>query len=265
MIAHIISIMNYLAKNIKHIRVLKGLSQEQFGEELKASRSRISSYEESRALPSIDFLIDLSEYINIPLDVLVKNDLSRSKDSSFINIGNHRILFPITVDGANEDLIEVIPTEASAGYLNGYADPEYVEELKKIKLPFLPTGKHRAFPIKGDSMLPAKSGSFVIAKYLDDVRDIKDGRTYIVLTENDGLVYKRVYNKIKENKTLLLVSDNKLYHEYEVPIENVLEIWEYTCSINTQEYDEHELKISSIAQMLNQLGVELKALEKLVS
>ena len=114
-------------------------------------------------------------------------------------------------------------------------------------------------------MLPAKSGSFVIAKYIEDIIDIKDGKTYIVLTENDGLVYKRVYNKIEENKTLLLVSDNKLYDAYEVPIQNILEIWEYTCSINTQEYDEHELKISSIAQMFYQLGIELKALEKLIA
>lgn len=172
------------------------------------------------------------------------------------------MLFPITVDGANEDLIEVIPVEASAGYLRGYADPEYVEHLSKIKLPFLPTGKHRAFPIKGDSMLPVKSGSYIVARFVEDVRDVKDGKTYIVLTLNDGIVYKRVFNKIEEHNMLLLASDNKKYDPYYVPADEVLELWEFTCSINTQEYDEHELKISSIANMLNDLGVELKALEK---
>ena len=164
------------------------------------------------------------------------------------------------VDDANEDLIEIISTEASAGYLNGYADPEYVEDLQKIKLPFLPAGKHRAFPIKGDSMLPTKSGAFVIAKFLEDIQEVKEGKTYIVLTQNDGLTYKRVYKK--EENRLLLVPDNKKYNAYEVHLENVLELWEYTCCINTQEYDEHELKISNIALMLNQLGVELKALKK---
>lgn len=265
MIAQPISIMKNLAKNIKHIRVLKGLTQEQFGEDLKVSRSRISSYEEHRAIPPIDFLIDLSDYFKIPLDVLVKNDLSQSEESSFIEIGDRRILFPITVDGTDEDLIEIIPTTASAGYLSGYADPEYVADLKNIKLPFLPTGKHRAFPIKGDSMLPTKDGSYVVAQFLEDVRDLKNGKTYIVLTQNDGLVYKRVYSQIEEHNNLLLVSDNKRYTPYEVPLEEVLEIWQFTCCINTQEYDEHELKISSIALMLNQFGVELKALEKMVS
>ena len=254
--------MNFLAKNIKHIRALKGLTQEQFGEDLKVSRSRISSYEENRAIPPVDFLIDLSEYFNIPIDILIKNDLSASKNASFIEVGNRRILFPITVDGADEDLIEVIPVEASAGYLRGYSDPEYIEHLTKIKLPFLPTGKHRAFPIKGDSMLPVKSGSYIVARFIEDIRAIKNGKTYIVLSKSEGMVYKRVYSHIEDNGNLLMVSDNKKYGPYYLPANDVLEIWEFTCSINTQEYEEHELKISSIATMLTQLGVELKELEK---
>lgn len=257
--------MKNLANNLKHLRNLKRLSQEHLSAEIKISRSQLMSYESGRTEPSIETLIKISDFFKLPVDTLVRNNLTLSNESSFIDVGNQRILFPITVDNEDENLIEIIPLEASAGYLSGYADPEYVEDLRKIKLPFLPTGKHRAFPIKGDSMLPAKSGSFVVAKFIDDFSEIKDGRTYIILTENDGLVYKRVYNKIEENKCLLLVSDNKLYNAYEVSIGSVLEIWEYTCSINTQEYDEHELKISSIAQMLNQLGVELKALEKLIA
>lgn len=254
--------MNYLSQNIKHMRTLKGLTQEQFAEDLKVSRSRISSYEENRAIPPVEFLIDLSDYFKIPIDILIKNDLSGAKDVSFIEIGNRRVLFPITVDGANEDLIEIIPVEASAGYLRGYADPEYIEHLEKIKLPFLPTGTHRAFPIKGDSMLPVKSGSYIVARFVEEIGNLKDGKTYIVLTLNDGIVYKRVFNKIAEHNMLLLVSDNKKYDPYYVPVDEILELWEFTCSINTQEYEEHELKISSIAAMLNQLGIELKALEK---
>jgi transcriptional regulator with XRE-family HTH domain len=254
--------MNFLSNNIKHIRTLKGLTQEHFAEDLKVSRSRISSYEENRAIPPIDFLVKLSNYFKIPIDILIKNDLSKTKNSSFIEIGNKRVLFPITVDGANEDLIEIIPVEASAGYLRGYADPEYIEHLNKIKLPFLPTGTHRAFPIKGDSMLPVKSGSYIVARFIENIQDVKDGKTYIVLTLNDGIVYKRVYNKLEEHNMLLLASDNKKYDPYYVKAEEVLELWEFTCSINTQEYEEHELKISSIATMLTQLGVELKELEK---
>ena len=256
--------MNIVAKNIRHLRKLKGLTQETLAENLKVSRSRIGSYEESRSAPTIEFLIQLSDFFRLPIDILLRNDLTKSKDASFIEIGKQRVLFPITVDVDNDDLIEIVPAKASAGYLNGYDDPEYIEQLQKIKLPFLPTGKHRAFPIKGDSMLPMKDGAFVIGRFIEDRNEIKTGRTYVLVTLNDGMVYKRVMNNIDFNGSLLLMSDNKTYNDYSVPIDEVLEIWEFTCSINTQEYTEEELKISSILSMFNELGVELKALEKVL-
>lgn len=257
--------MNYISKNIKHLRGLKKLSQEGLSEELKVSRSRIGSYEESRSAPTIEFLIKLSDYFKIPIDILLRNDLTKAKDFSFIELNNQRVLFPITIDNDNENLIEVVPVKASAGYLSGYDDPEYIEQLQKIKLPFLPTGKHRAFPIKGDSMLPMKDGAFVIGRFVENRSEITTGKTYVLITLNDGMVYKRVMNNIDFNGSLLLMSDNKTYNDYSVPISEVLELWEFTCSINTQEYSEEELKISSILGMFNTLGIELEALKKLTN
>ncbi|MGK0254062.1 MAG: transcriptional regulator with XRE-family HTH domain [Mariniflexile sp.] len=255
--------MTMISKNIRHLRHLKGLTQETLADDLQVTRSRISSYEEGRSAPTIEMLVLISDYFKLPIDILLRNDLTKATNSSFIEIGNQRVLFPITVDSDNENLIEVVPVKASAGYLAGYDDPEYIEHLQKIKLPFLPTGKHRAFPIKGDSMLPMKSGSYVVGRFVEDRNDIKSGKTYVLVTLNDGMVYKRVLNNIAFNNSLLLISDNKMYHDYSVPINEVLELWEFTCSINTQEYNEYELKLSSIIHMFNDLGVELKALEKL--
>ena len=227
--------MSSLSKNIKHLH---------------------------RSSPTIDFLIDFSEYFRIPIDILVKKDLTKAKDASFIDVGNKRVLFPITVDNDNENLIEIIPAQTSAGYLLGYDDPEYIEQLAKIKLPFLPTGKHRAFPIKGDSMLPMKDGSYVVAEFVEDIKEAKSGSSYIVITKDDGMTYKRLENLVEENQSFLLKPDNPTYQSYEVPVSQILELWKFTCSINTQEYEEHELKLSSILQMFNGLGVELEALKK---
>ena len=47
---------------------------------------------------------------------------------------NERVLFPITVD--TENLIKIVSAKTSAGYLLGYDDPIYIEQLEKIKLPF---------------------------------------------------------------------------------------------------------------------------------
>ncbi len=229
------------------------------------SRERVASYEQGRSSPPVEILIALSNYFNLPIDVLIKNDLTSATDTSFIKIGNQRILFPIKVNEDNDDMIEIIPTDASAGYLRGYTDPEYIETLNDLKLPFLPTGKHRAFPIKGDSMLPIKSGSFIIAKYLENISDLNSGSTYIVLTYNDGLVYKRVYDKIEEHQCLLMVSDNKKYDPYYVPAEEILELWEFTCHINLTEYDESEINTDSVAKMLTDIGVQLESIRKKIS
>ena len=253
--------MKNIQVNIRHLRSLKALSQERFADELGWSRSMVGSYEEGRSEPPIERLVELSEYFNIPIDILVKNDLRRAKDTSFIQIGNKRVLFPITVNEDNEDLIEIVPAKASAGYLSGYDDPEYIEQLQKIKLPFLPTGTHRAFPIKGDSMLPVKDGAFIVAKFVEAIDDVKNGRTYVVLTKDDGLVYKRIYIPEDDTANVLLSSDNKSYKPYLIPKANILELWKFTCCINTQEYDEKELKLSNIMTMFQELRVELEAVK----
>ena len=208
-------------------------------------------------------------------------DLGNSASSSYFNvllntpkgITNSIVLFQFkededgngTFNEDNEDMVEIVADDASAGYLRGYSDPEYIESLNSLKLPFLPTGKHRAFPIKGDSMLPIKSGSFIIARYLEDIRHLNNGSTYIVLTHNDGLVYKRVYDKIEEHQCLLMVSDNRKYDPYYVPINEILELWEFTCHINLSEYDESEINTESVAQMLTNIGVQLESIRKKVS
>lgn len=256
--------MKYLAKNLIHLRKQKKYSQKALADHLEITRARISSYEDGRSLPSLEFLIEISNFYNITVDILLKNNLTIEDDISFINLSNNRILFPITVDNSNDDLIEIIPTKAQAGYLSGYDDPEYIEQLKKIKLPFLPVGQHRAFPIKGDSMLPMKDGAYVVGKFVEDINDIKTGRTYVLVTTNDGIVYKRITNNLKENNTLKLISDNKKYTPYALHISEVLEIWEFACSINTQEYSESELKFSSILSMFNDLGIQLEQLKKVL-
>jgi len=189
--------------------------------------------------------------------VLINVELNKVPYEDLVNLDNNRILMPVVVDSEGNDLIEVVPVKASAGYLNGYADPEYIESLQRMKLPFMPVGKHRAFPITGDSMLPVQSGSYVVGRLLEGFQNIKDGRTYILVTESDGIVYKRVYNKVHEDGSLHLHSDNKVYDPYTVNAQEVLEMWEYVCLINTQEYAAEDLNLDSVMGMLRDLKVEL--------
>jgi hypothetical protein len=95
--------------------------------------------------------------------------------------------------------------------------------------------KYLAFPIEGDSMPPHTDGSFIIGRLLEDKSEIKNGKTYILLTLNDGIVYKRVQKK--DDVIYTLISDNSIYEPYDVWHSEVLEIWEFACSIALKESD----------------------------
>ena len=251
------------ATNVKYLRNKKGWSQQALADYFELTRGQVASYEDHRAEPSQETLIKYSNFFKLPIDALIRHDLTLGKDDVYIDIGKNRILFPVTINEANEDLIEVVPIKASAGYLNGYDDPEYISELPQMKLPFIPTGKHRAFPIKGDSMEPwVREGAFVVGKFIESPDYLRDGQTYIVITENEGLVYKRVFRSENNRNTLILKSDNAFYPPYEVKLSEVLELWEYTCKIDMQSYENDDLNLQSIMQMMRSFQVELKEIKK---
>jgi transcriptional regulator with XRE-family HTH domain len=258
--------MGNIAKNIRHLRGLKGLTQIQFSDEIDISKSRIGSYEEGRSEPPISALIHLSDFFKIPIDALVKNDLTLAKEDTFIDIGNQRVLFPMRVDEQNENVIEVVTKSASAGYLQGYSDTEFIADLPIMSLNFLPTGKHRAFPIKGDSMHPwVKDGDVVVAEFMEEPKYVRNNYCYIILTKDDGLVYKRVFTEKLEEGVLILSSDNKAYIPYEVHLSQILEIWQFKLNLCIGQYQEDELNPSNILNLMRSVGIELKDLKNRVS
>jgi transcriptional regulator with XRE-family HTH domain len=242
--------MKKISKNIAHLRHLRGVSQEYLANDLNITRSRLSSWEEHRAEPPIDLIVRLSEYFNVSIDSLLKIDLTKVNDlRDLLKIGGNRILFPVMVDGEGKDLVELVPIRASAGYLQGYSDESFIESLPRISLPFTDSGKFRGFPIQGDSMPPIEQGAYIIGKYVEELTDIKDGKTYVVLTQNDGLVYKRLYNKIGEDGTIHLHSDNKAYYPYQVKPEEVFELWSFVCSLNPSDSPISDLVYNSIQNL----------------
>jgi phage repressor protein C with HTH and peptisase S24 domain len=126
-----------------------------------------------------------------------------------------------------------LPLKAKAGYTAGYNDPQFISGLPTFQLPFLSRErKYRTFQIEGDSMLPIPDKSYVICEYVDNWYDIKDGNAYVVLTENDGLVFKVAFNHIKKNRSLLLKSLNPIYHPYEIEIKDIKEVWKFVNYIS---------------------------------
>lgn len=249
--------MSILAENIRYLRDQLKLSQQTVADQLSITRGRYAKYEDGASQPPIELLIKISRYFRISIDLMVTIDLKKYPLNDMVNLPDNRIVLPVVVDQSGNNSIEIIPQKASMGYLSGYTDPGYIESLQNISLPFLTNGKYRAFPVEGDSMPPFKDGSYIVGKYIEKTEDLKADKTYIFVTLNDGITYKRFKSR-KEN-ALYVAADNLFYEPYDILLSDLLEVWEYACSISTQEF-ENEDTTQNVKDMFLELRKEIKVL-----
>ena len=224
-----------IQSNLKFLRKHEGLTQEGYATELGIKRSLLGAYEEGRAKPNYELLQKIADRYGLTMDQLIREDVStlpEIKDGvEASKLGSLKVL-SITVDQEGNENIELVQQKAAAGYLNGYADPTYIEELPKFRLPFMGPGTYRAFEISGDSMLPIQPGSIIIGEYVDSMDDVKDGETHIIVSSQDGVVYKRVHRNPTDNTQFTLSSDNPAYQPFPLKALDILEIWKAKVHIN---------------------------------
>ena len=251
---------------MKYLRKSSGLTQDQLAEKIGLNRPAVGSYEEGRAEPKIAVLQKLADFFSISVDQLINADLNNAIARKNTPEGSGdaplRVLSTV-VDRDNRELITLVPAKASAGYLNGYADPEYIESLPRFTLPipdFQSERTYRTFQINGDSMDPIPSGSYIIVEFLDDWHKVKDGNTYVVVTRDEGVVYKRVY--LHSSGELLLKSDNPVYSPYSVHFSRIIELWRAIGYISTALPQPETMTIQHLSTMMMEMKKEIDELKK---
>ena len=140
-------------------------------------------------------------------------------------------------------------------------DAVFIDELNTFTLPMLTGGNYRAFEIIGDSMLPTPSGSIIVGEKIDDTNDIKNSQAYIVVSRNEGIVYKRVEKNGRSKNKLTLVSDNPQYQPYQVNAEDVVELWQAQMVIS-KVATQQRWDVNSLASMVNNLQSQVSTLRK---
>jgi transcriptional regulator with XRE-family HTH domain len=167
--------MNIANQNLKYLRKLRGWTQQEFADKLRIKRSLLGAYEEERAKPNFDVLEIVCDIFKLSMDDVLRKDLSENKGNY---LAKRRAM---KLAGGRPD-IPFVPMKAAAGYLNGYADPDYIDELNTFTLPMLSGGNYRAFEIMGDSMLPTPSGSIIVGEKVETLDEVKNNYTYIVVS-----------------------------------------------------------------------------------
>lgn len=217
-----------LPQNLRFLRKKQRVSQQELADVMGIARTTLGDYERGKTEPNIDTLIRLASFFDINVDQLINSKLSLD-DLEIARTPEMRVL-AISMDQEQNQNIELIDRKAEAGYLEGFQDPEFIGELPKLYFPQMPEGTYRAFEIQGESMLPVMPGSVVICNYVDDIKNLKNDKTYVIATV-EGIVYKRIQNHPKESK-LTAVSDNPEFPPYTIAWKDILEIWEYYAHVS---------------------------------
>ena len=247
--------MSTAGQNLKYLRKLRGWTQEEFANKLHIKRSLIGAYEEERADPRLDVLEIVADMFKLTLDELLLKDLGNTSNNYLAKRRQQKMMT------ADRNVIHFVPVKAAAGYLASYADSEFIDELNTFTLPMLSGGNYRAFEIIGDSMLPTPSGSIIVGEKIENTTDIKNSQAYIVVSRNEGIVYKRVEKNNRSKNKLTLISDNPQYQPYQVNAEDVVELWQAQMVISKVSVQQR-WDVNSLASMVNNLQSQVSTLKK---
>jgi transcriptional regulator with XRE-family HTH domain len=234
----------YFSTNIKLLRKRRKRTQDDVAFALEMKRSTYSGYENKVSQPTLDALIKISEYYKVSADVLLKIDLLQYSEHELRQIemgsdvyvkGSNLRILTTTVGNDNEENIELVNLKAKAGYTRGFADPEYIKVLPTFRLPFLSREKkYRTFQVSGDSMLPIPDGAYVTGEFVENWEAIRNGEACIVLTLDEGIVFKCIENELCKKAKLGLYSLNQEYEPYHIEATDIKEIWKFVNYISPE-------------------------------
>ncbi|MFN0214167.1 MAG: XRE family transcriptional regulator [Saprospiraceae bacterium] len=254
------------AANLKYLRKKRNESQELVAERIGINRSTYADYEKGRSEPIASVCLKIADYFTVSMDDLLKSDLGaplfqrKSTQQSSVFSDGLRVL-AVSLDKNERENVEFVSVHAVAGYVTGFCNPEFIQELPRLILPNLSEGTYRAFEITGDSMPPIHEGFIVVGRFVERWQDIKSGKRYTLVLQNDGIVFKRVVNEVGQNRKLVLCSDNPAYLPYTVSISDVLEAWELAAFVGfpkgtIQNEDTILGKLQAIEQKINLLTIK---------
>jgi transcriptional regulator with XRE-family HTH domain len=331
--------MSIVSNNIKYLRRLNGLTQEQFARRIGIKRSLLGAYEEARANPNLENLKTIAQVFGTSVDSLIKTDIRKIRETpgislsqsttgiiannvpqnnfeptrfemhkpetrSFVNVPEPKPIAAIVDDifqpkeevqqhettrsflADNETSFQhfvdnhlhifshptksevetsqkiankttpLVKTNAVKEYLANCQKVDYLRSLPTISIPYINSERSRAFEMGNDFPL---QNSIVVGNGISDWSEVKDGKFYVLLTAQQGVIYRRVYNQVKIKGALLLSSDNPTIPSFEISIKDVVEIWEVNSFIS-QQLPEPHISLERVKDLVDDLTHELDRL-----
>jgi transcriptional regulator with XRE-family HTH domain len=146
--------MSIVSNNIKYLRRLNGLTQEQFARKIGIKRSLLGAYEEARANPNLTNLKNMAHAFGVSVDNLLKNDLRKLRETPDLGLPFN----PAALSPASPLLRETTPTapQPLAAVINRFQPPR--PTLRLVARPITLKPVHRENFIR-ENPSPASASS----------------------------------------------------------------------------------------------------------
>lgn len=165
------------------------------------------------------------EFLKKFQEVFLKDNNTNNIEVNYLNAENSSIMF-----------VPLVTQYAYAGYLGGFADEEFIENLPKI--PFILDkeykGDYLCFEVKGDSMECDNEESILEGSILL-CRNVKQEYwssklhinkwDFVIVTKTEGILVKRIIKHDVEKGLLILHSLNDFYPDKEIRLKDIKQIF----------------------------------------
>lgn len=240
----------------------EGLSISAFEKTIEVSNGYVNSISKNIGIDKLNVIVE--KYPQLSLEWLITGKGEMLKPI-LPTTKTNKLLMPkvVVVDDKDNERIPLVPIRAQAGYLTGYDDITFIESLPTYSLPNMTNGTYRMFQVKGLSMYPTlQDSSYVVGRFVDDWLALSSNRVCVVVTQNDGIIVKRVTNTLEKYGTLYCRSDNRDFPHLSVAAEDIKEIWECKMHLSFEFLDPvtNYQKIASLEADVAHLKEEVQQL-----
>ena len=260
--------MSFIGKNIKKIRTIKKLSQAEFAKKFNLARPSVGAYEEGRAEPKIDTVIQIAQEYRLSIDLLLTKELTINELYRFDIFKDNYDQELAAKDQDESDVIKAkhrtafVPAAQSLEYIVNHKNKDYVSSLPWIYLPIHLNAASRAFEMIGSEMEYNHNGLhhgdiLVCENTSFDQDKIKTGKVYLAVTKQEISV--RRITRVQGN-TYEFTSDDPNYLPTELHQNELLELWRvrgaYSTYLNPPKTIEE--KVLRLEKDLSELRKHLK-------
>ena len=258
--------MSYIGQNIKRIRAVRKLSQAKFAELFNLARPSVGAYEEGRAEPKIQTVIDIAQYFGISIDVLLTKELTVKELYSF-NLVNQKLdaLHQGVPDPKVTGQASLVTLAQQVDYIVNHDKRDYLEQLVKCELPYNGSGKLRIFEMLGDHMVVDRQGihhgDYLLCEKIEraDFDKVEEGEVLLAVTSNVIVVGRK-----DASQSLSLAPDNPSFELQELADEQLLELWRVRVKMSNklESPGKIEEKVHSVEEQLKALMQRMEDIER---